>query len=85
MFHKAGPLGIGESVWIKAKEFTMDRYAKFLLTVIAVSLLWIGMHVGDLIPPAIAANSDMKIEIADISVSSHRALPVVVSGELTCK
>ena len=63
----------------------MDRYAKFILTVIAISLVWISLHVGDLIPNAIAANSDTRIEITDISVNRHRALPVVVSGELTCK
>jgi hypothetical protein len=63
----------------------MDRYTKFILTVIAVSLLWISLHVGDLIPNAFAASSDTKIVIADVSVSRYRALPVVVSGELTCK
>ena len=63
----------------------MDRYTKFILTVIAVSLLWISLHVGDVIPNALAANSDTKIEIADVSVSRHRALPVYVTGELTCK
>lgn len=63
----------------------MDRYAKFILTVIAMSLLWISLHVGDLVPNAFAANSATKIVIADVSVSRHRALPVVVSGELTCK
>ena len=63
----------------------MDRYAKFILTVIAVSLLWISLHVGDLVPNAYAAYMDARIEITDVSVSRHRALPVVVSGELTCK
>lgn len=67
------------------KEITMDRYAKFILTVIAVSLLWISFHVGHLIPNAIASNADSRIEIVDISVNPHRALPVVVSGVLTCK
>lgn len=63
----------------------MDRYTKFIFTIIAISLLWISIHVGDLVPNALAASSDIKIVIADVSVSKHRALPVVVSGELTCK
>lgn len=63
----------------------MDRYSKFLMSVIAISLMWISFHVGDLIPNAIAAYAGTKIEIADISVSRNRALPVVVSGEVTCK
>jgi len=63
----------------------MDRYTKFVFTVIAISLLWISLHVGDLVPNALAAYSNTKIEIADVSVSRHRALPVVISGELTCK
>jgi len=63
----------------------MDGYTKFILTVIAASLLWISLHVGDLVPKAFAASSNTKIEIADVSVPRHRALPVIVSGELTCK
>ena len=63
----------------------MDRYTKFILTVIAVSLLWISLHVGDLVPNAFAANSDTRIVIADVTVSRHRALPVYVTGELNCK
>lgn len=63
----------------------MDRYSKFIMSVIAGSLLWNSFHVGDLIPNAIAAYADTKIDIVDISVSRGRSLPVVVSGELTCK
>jgi len=63
----------------------MDRYSKFLFTVIAVSLLWISLHVGDIVPNALAAYTDTRIEITDVSVSRNRALPVVISGELTCK
>ncbi len=63
----------------------MDSYTKFILTIIAVSLSWISLHIGDLVPNALASYSDAKIEIVDVSVSSNRPLPVVVSGELTCK
>ena len=63
----------------------MDRYTKFIFTIIALSLLWISVHVGDIVPDALAAYADTRIEIVDVSVSRNRALPVVISGELTCK
>ena len=63
----------------------MDSYTKFILSVIAGSLFWISLHVGSLVPNAFASYSDTKIDIADVSVSSRRALPVLVSGELICK
>ena len=62
----------------------MDRYTKFILTVIAMSLLWISLRVGDLVPNAIAAYADTKIEIVDVSVARHRALPVVITGKISC-
>lgn len=63
----------------------MDRYTKTILTVIAISLLWISAHVGDLMPSAFAGNGNTRIEIAGVSVNGRRALPVIISGELTCK
>jgi hypothetical protein len=77
-------LGFGERAGQVSKEFVMDRYTKFNLTVIAVSLLWISLHVGDLVPNAFAGYAITKIEIVDVSVSSHRALPVVIKGKVNC-
>lgn len=63
----------------------MDRYTKAVLTVIAFSLLWISIQAGAFISTAAAAYGAMQIEIADVSVSRNRALPVYVTGELKCK
>ena len=63
----------------------MDRYTKFILTVIALSLMWISIQAGALIPSGYAAYADTKIEIADVTVARSRALPVYVTGELKCK
>jgi hypothetical protein len=62
----------------------MDRYTKFILTVIALSLMWISLNLGAVISNGYAGYSDTKIEIADVTVAKSRALPVVVSGQITC-
>lgn len=62
----------------------MDRYTKVMLTVIALSLLWISVQLTSPIPNAYALDT-ARVDIADISVSKQRALPVHVTGELTCK
>lgn len=63
----------------------MDKYTKFILTVIACSLLWISIQAGAFVSNAVAANGVAQIEIVDVNVSRHRSLPVEVSGELGCK
>jgi hypothetical protein len=68
-----------------AQENSMDRYTKFILTVIALSLMWISLNVGAVISNGYAGYSDTKIEIADVTVARGRALPVYVTGELKCK
>jgi hypothetical protein len=67
-----------------AQENSMDRYTKFILTVIALSLMWISLNLGAVISNGYAGYSDTKIEIADVTVARSRALPVVVSGQITC-
>lgn len=63
----------------------MDRYTKVVLTVIAFSLLWTSIQAGAFISTAAAAYGASQIEIADVSVSRTRPLPVYVTGELKCK
>ena len=63
----------------------MDRYTKFILTLIAMSLMWISIQAGTLIPDGYAAYADTKIEISDVTVARSRALPVYVTGEIKCK
>ena len=62
----------------------MDRYTKFVLTLIAVSLMWISLNLGLAVSPGYAGYADTKIEIVDVTVARSRALPVYVTGELTC-
>jgi len=62
----------------------MDRYTKFILTLIALSLMWISIQTGPLISNGYAAYADTKIEISDVTVARSRALPVYVTGELKC-
>ena len=63
----------------------MDRYTKFILTLIALSLMWISIQAGALVSNGYAAYADTKIEIADVTVAKNRVLPVYVPGELICK
>jgi hypothetical protein len=61
-----------------------DKYTKVILTVIAVSLAWIGINVGSPISDAYALMTQ-PIEITGVNVSRHTPLPVYVTGELKCK
>lgn len=63
----------------------MDKYTKLVLTVIALSLMWISVQAGTVISNVYAGYADTKIEIADVTVAKSRALPVYVTGELKCK
>lgn len=63
----------------------MDRYSKIMLTLIALSLLWLCVNAGALFSNAFAAYADTRIEIADVTVSRTHALPVYVTGELKCR
>ena len=62
----------------------MDKYTKVILTIIAVSLLWISIQAGAFISNVMAFDQT-QIEIADVSVARTHALPVYVTGELKCK
>jgi hypothetical protein len=64
---------------------SMDKFTKFVLTVIALSLMWISIQAGALISNSYAAYADTKIEISDVTVARSRALPVVVSRQITRK
>lgn len=62
----------------------MDRYIKFILTLIALSLMWISVNLGVVVSNVWAGSVDTRIEIADVTVAKHRALPVYVTGEIKC-
>ena len=62
----------------------MDKYTKFIMTLIAMSLIWISLNLGAVISNGYAGVSDMKVEIADVTVARSRVLPVHVTGKVTC-
>ena len=62
----------------------MDKYTKFVLTLIALSLMWISLHLGVVVSHGYAGYADTKIEIADVTVARSRALPVYVTGSISC-
>jgi len=63
----------------------VDKYTRFILTIIAMSLVWISIQAGGFFSDAVAAYGATQIEISDVSVSKSRPLPVYVTGELKCK
>ena len=53
-----------------------DRYLKFILTVIAVELLWLGLN--DLVPPVSAQDSPTRVVITGVDGGF---LPVAIAGQ----
>ena len=66
------------------ENHVVDKYNKVMLTIIALSLLWISIQGGALISNAMAAYGATQIEMSDVAVSRSHALPVYVTGELKC-
>lgn len=62
----------------------MDRYTKGILTIIAISLLWLSLQLGTLVPNAFAASDTVRVEIVDVSVSKNRSLPIEVTNAQRC-
>jgi hypothetical protein len=56
----------------------MDRYTKFILTVIAACLTWLCVQAGAFVGSVNPGYADNKISIADVSVGEHHPLPVLV-------
>ena len=63
---------------------SVGTYTKFILSIIALSLIWISLHLGVVISNGYAGYEDTRIEISDVTVARSRALPVYVTGELKC-
>jgi len=62
----------------------MDRYTKGVLTVIAMSLVWLGLKDTNVISSAIASSGIVEVKIVDFDVSKFRPFPVLVQGEVKC-
>lgn len=63
----------------------MDRYGKFMLTLIAFSLVWIGIKDFSFISNAMAASGIIEVKVVEIDFNRYRPVPVEVKGEITCK
>ncbi|MSQ98818.1 MAG: hypothetical protein EXR85_05925 [Xanthomonadales bacterium] len=62
----------------------MDRYAKLMLTIIAVALVWISVKDFTFISDAMASSGIVEVKIVDFDVSKYRPFPVLVQGEVKC-
>lgn len=63
----------------------MDRYTKFLLTVIAISLLAIALKPTFPVESAFGAADTQRIEIVGISSAINHAIPIKVEGKIKCE
>jgi hypothetical protein len=63
----------------------MDRYSKTVLTVIAVTLLWIAIKELPVIADARASPGAMKVHVVDMNWSRYKPLPVKIEGKVECR
>jgi hypothetical protein len=63
----------------------MDRYTKTLLTIIAVSLMWIAFKDSQIISNAMASSGTVEVKIVGMDVSRYQALPVKIEGKIHCE
>jgi uncharacterized membrane protein len=63
----------------------MDRYSKFLLTIIAIALVWIGFKDVSVISNAMASSGAIEVKVVELVVPSYRPIPVKIEGKLECK
>ena len=62
----------------------MDRYTKTILTIIAISLVWIAFKDIGIIADARASNGVVKVEVVDMNWTRYSPLPVRVEGKIQC-
>ena len=62
----------------------MDRYTKSVLTIIAVSLVWIAFKDTQIIPDAVASSGVVEVKVVDMSWTRYSPLPVRVEGKIQC-
>lgn len=63
----------------------MDRYTKTLLTVIAISLVWIALKDTGIISDAKASSGVVEVKVVDMNWTRYSPLPVRVEGKLECR
>lgn len=62
----------------------MDRYAKFILTIIAISLVFIAMRDVPVISEAMASTGVIEVKVVSLEIPSYRPIPVKVEGKIEC-
>lgn len=63
----------------------MNRYTKSVLTIIAVSLVWIALKDATVISNAVASSGVAEVKIVDMNFSRYQPLPVRVEGKIQCE
>lgn len=62
----------------------MDGYTKTMLTIIAISLVWIGMKDTQLISNAVASSGVVEVKVVDMNWTRYKPLPVRIEGKIRC-
>ena len=62
----------------------MDRYTKSILTIIAVSLVWIAFKDTGIIDDAVASSGVVEVKVVDMNWTRYKPLPVRVEGKIKC-
>lgn len=65
-------------------EIPVDRYSKLLLTVIAASLLWLGIKDFSIVEDVMAATGVVEVKIVSMNLPSYQPIPVEIRGKVDC-
>ena len=63
----------------------MDRYTKTVLTIIAISLVWIAVRDSGVISNAVASPGVVEVKVVDMNFTRYSPLPVRVEGKIKCE
>ena len=63
----------------------MDRYTKSILTIIAISLVWIAMRDIPIISNAMASTGVIEVKVVAMEIPTYRPIPVKVEGKIECR
>jgi len=62
----------------------VDRFSRTLLTIIAISLVWIAFKDARIIADAVASSGVVEVKVVDMNFSRYSPLPVRVEGKIKC-
>ena len=72
---------LSEHEWRK----TVDRYTKTVLTIIAISLVWIATRDIPVVSNAMASTGLVEVKVVGLEIPSYRPIPVKVQGKIECR